>query len=720
MDSAIAVDSVTVVSPRIDPERVHRLFNPTSIALIGATDKSWWSVSTFENLTNHSFAGGVHLVNRRGGLVHGRPAVGRIADLPDGIDLAYVMVPADAILEVLAALADRGIRNVVILTAGFGETGNEGQLLERAVREFATLNDMTILGPNGNGFVNAANDVVAYGLPVATPLLRGPVGVVLQSGGIASSVLDFAQSRAIGISLLVSMGNELMLSMTDVVRYLINDSATRVITLFIESIRDPEEFLDVARAALAAGKPIVALKVGRSQMGARVAMAHTGSLVGNDAVIDAVFRQNGIVRVDTLEDLIITSGLLARHAPLTGRRVGFVTPSGGACEIIADRAEQERIEIPEFANTTVDRLRDALPDFAAARNPIDVTGYVLVQPDIMSTALGIAQTDPNTDLTVLAYNLPQHAPEGDAAETLDEYSQLAEAISSSPKPVVIVSDTLSEITNYGRSVAERTGFPIVLGGLDHAMTAIGHAAEWSDAYHAKQTNLTSSRVARSLTPPTDVAPTWSEYRAAQFLSDHGIPVVPNALVTDQDAAVQAAELHGYPVVLKLAADIEHKSDIGGVRLNLNDADAVREAFNQVVTSGQQTGANVLGALVQPQRSAGIELLVGIVTDPMWGHVLAIGLGGIWVEVLGDTALRVLPVNKEQVLEALDELRGISLLKGARGAESVNLDLLADVVVSVADLVAAYGTEIESLEINPLLVNGSRIEALDALISWSRR
>jgi acetate---CoA ligase (ADP-forming) len=258
--------------------QVRQLFNPGSIALIGATDKSRWSWSIFGNLQLHGFAGPVYLVNPRGIPVHGQQSYARIADLPSGVDLAFVMVPTSAVLSVLGEVADHGIPSVVLLTSGFAEVGEDGAELERQVVDLARRRGLTILGPNGNGYINAAASITPYGLPIDDPLLRGPVGVVLQSGALASSVLTFAQSRNVGISLLVSMGNESMVSMTDVMRYLIDDDATRVIALFIESVRRPEEFLALAREALVKGKPIVAIKVGRSQAGARVARAHTGSL----------------------------------------------------------------------------------------------------------------------------------------------------------------------------------------------------------------------------------------------------------------------------------------------------------------------------------------------------------------------------------------------------------------------------------------------------------
>jgi acetate---CoA ligase (ADP-forming) len=705
-----------------DVEQVRRLFNPRSVALIGATDKSRWSWSIFGNLALHGFAGPVYLVNPRGVPVHGRDSYPRVADLPEPVDLAFVMVPTSAVLGVLTEVADAGIPSVVLLTSGFAEVGADGAELERQVVDLARRRGLTILGPNGNGFINAAARITPYGLPIDDPLLSGPVGVVLQSGALASSVLTFAQTRNVGVSLLVSMGNESMVSMTDVMRYLIDDDATRVIALFIESVRRPDEFIALAREALAKGKPIVAIKVGRSQTGARVARAHTGSLVGDDAVVDAVFGQHGVIRVDCLEDLIITAGLLAATGPLPGNRVGFVTASGGASEIIADRAEDEGIEIPEFAASTVERLRQVVPEFAATQNPVDVTGYILVDRNLLRNALTAVHDDPSLDALVVVTDLPRTLP-ADPTLIIDGFRQSGELIRRSAKPIVVMGNTLTDITPVGRDVASQTGFPGVLGGIHHGLTALGRAVRWSDLYRASLAAASPSlpaSVPSPLTVPDEPGASWSEYRASAFVAEHGIPVVPSVLATDPIAAAEAANALGYPVVVKLAADeIEHKSDIGGVKVGLRDPAEVMAAYADVVSAGREVGADVHGALVQPQRAGGIELLVGIVTDPVWGQVLAVGLGGVWVEILRDTAIRVLPVDRDQIRQALRSLRGAQLFDGPRGTEKADLDAVADAIAAAAALAGRLGDRLEALEINPLLVRGSQVEALDTLITWRK-
>lgn len=703
---------------------VGELFNPRSIALVGATDKSGWSISTLTNLRTHGFRGPVHLVNPRGGVVHGEQAHRSLSDIPGQVDLAYVMVPTTAVLPVLREGAKLGIRHYVILTAGFGETGPEGAALEAEIVDFARESDLTVLGPNGNGFINAAADVTPYGLPIPSPLLRGSVGVVLQSGALASSVLGFAQARNVGVSLLTSMGNESLVTVTDVIDYLVDDPATKAIALFLESVRDPAAFSRAARRALLAGKPIVALKIGRSRLASRTAQAHTGALVGDDNVIDAAFRQLGVVRVRSLEDLIITAGLLAEVGPLPGPRIGVVTPSGGASEIIADRAEDEGLELPAFAPETVARLREIVPAFGTVQNPLDVTGYVLIDRTLLGRALEAVTADPGVDAVMLLSDLPRVAPP-DPAPVYATFSASARRMAEAPMPVVVVSNVLTDVTEFGRDVQRQAGFPYVAGGIEHGMHAIGAAVRWGRAYRAAVEAADAAVPAEAVVSAPAVEPgtgVWAEHRAAALLSSAGIPVVPSELVRDEESAVAAAVGFGYPVVLKAAAEgLGHKSDIGGVRLGLSDARDVERAYREVVAAAAAVpGAGRVGALVQPQRGGGVELLVGVVRDPAWGLTLAVGLGGIWVEALRDTALRVLPVDAAEVRRALDELRGAALLRGARGTEPADLDAVAAVVARVAAFAGSLGDDLESLEINPLLVRGSHVEALDALITWRDR
>ena len=696
------------------------LFNPESIALVGATDKSAWSLNTYTNIQDSGFKGSVYLVNPRTEIVHGAITHRDLRSLPEKIDLLFVMVPTSAVLAILEEAADCGVRTAVILTAGFAETGAEGKRLEEQIVEFSRAHDLTVLGPNGNGYINASAGITPYGLPIPRPLITGSVGIILQSGALASSVLSFAQSRNVGISFLTAMGNESMMSVTDVLDYLVDDENTKVIALFLESVRDPQEFARIARKALALGKPIIALKIGRSQLSAQTAIAHTGALVGNDSVIDTAFAQLGIIRVSALEDLIITAGLLASTGPLPGPRIGVVTPSGGASEIIADRAEDEGLIVPAYAPKTVARLAEILPDYATPQNPLDVTGYIVVDKTIMRRSLEVVAEDPGIDFAVLLSELPRISPP-EPAMLVEQYKASATAIRNTPIPTVPMSTVLQDVSEFGRHVQQETAFPYVLGGIEHGLRALGFAVSWSKAYRAAQHIPCAKADTATVTVALPDRPTgmWAEHEASRLLEKHGIPVVPSQLAPTSDAAVAAADALGYPVVLKAVADgLGHKSEIGGVRLNLTTPSEVRSAHDEVMNDLRRSGASGINTMIQPQRGGGIEMLVGVIRDPVWGLTLAVGLGGVWVEVLKDTALRLLPADRCDVLAALEELRGISLLRGARGTEPVDMDVLADVVVRIGVLAFALGDQLEALEINPLLIRGGEVEALDALITWS--
>ncbi|HZS79051.1 MAG TPA: acetate--CoA ligase family protein [Ktedonobacteraceae bacterium] len=710
-----------MTEPRqISAEQLQHFFHPRSIALVGATDNSRWSIYTFENLKNFGFPGPIYLVNPNREIVHGERAYKTLSNLPEPVDLAFVMVSTPRVLPIVQEAARLGTKCFVVLTSGFSETGAEGARLERELLDFAHEHALTLLGPNGNGFINVTSRITPYGLPIAPPLQSGPVGVVLQSGALTSAVLAFAQAHGIGLSLLVAMGNESMISVTDVMDYLLEDEATRSIALFLESIRQPDELRRVAEKAREKRKAIVALKIGRSEASSRAAFAHTGALVGNDRVNDAALRQLGIMRVSSLEDLLTTAGLAGYSQPLPGRRMGVVTPSGGACDILSDLSEEVGIALPQFAPETVERLQSVLPPFSTCHNPLDVTGYIVVDATLQQRALDVVVHDPNIDFVLYLTTTESGrdpTPEALAASLLLN-DNLARIVRSAPHPVVITSNTCMDLSRTAKAVVERTGL-YFLAGMEHGMRALGKFLWWSESISVTPSKAQQEPLP-SIPQDTSFSGNWSEARARTLLEQAGIPVVPGLLVTSADEAVQAARELGLPVVLKIqSATLLHKSDVGGVALNLNTEEAVRGAFSAMMerVSRIHPFAEIEGVLVSPMRSAGIELLVGIVRDPLWGPVLTLGLGGIWTEVFKDTAVRVLPVSMDDIERMLGELRGAALLYGTRGQQRVDIQVLSQVIHRISSLALSLGPQLQVLEINPLLVTASRIEALDVLLSW---
>ncbi len=704
----------------ISAEQLHAFFRPRSIALVGATDNSRWSLYTFENLKNFGFSGPVYLVNPNREVVHGERAYRKLSDLPEAVDLAFVMVSTPRVLAIVQEAAQLGTRHFVVLTAGFSEMGEEGTRLERELLAFAHEHGLTILGPNGNGFINVTARITPYGLPIAPPLNAGPVGVVLQSGALTSAVMAFAQAHGIGLSLLVAMGNESMISVTDVVDYLLEDKSTRSIALFLESIRQPDELRRVAEKARAYRKTIVALKIGRSEASSRTAFAHTGALVGNDAVNDAAFRQLGIIRVSSLEDLLTTAGLAGYSKPLPGRRMGVVTPSGGACDIISDLSEEVGLQLPEFAPKTIRQLQEVLPPFSTSHNPLDVTGYVVVDATLQQRALDVVVNDPNIDFVLyLTTTESGRDPTPEMlALTLLQFDNLHRIIRSSPHPVVLISNTCMDLSRSAKAVVERTGL-YFCAGMEHGVRALARFLWWSEFINTPPQQAREEAVPK-VVEDEQLVGIWSEARARSLLEKAGIPVVPGRLVTTADKAVEAARELGLPVVLKIqSADVPHKSDVEGVALNLNSEEAVRAEFGAMMERVRERmpDAAIEGVLVSPMRPVGAELLVGVVRDPLWGSVLTLGLGGIWTEVFKDTAVRVLPVGREEIEKMLRELRGAALLHGGRGQMSIDLAALSDVIYRITTLALALGPRLSVLEINPLLVSASRIEALDVLVGW---
>ncbi|MFE3960910.1 acetate--CoA ligase family protein [Nocardia sp. NPDC059091] len=704
------------MTPQITPGRLASLFRPSSVALVGASDKSGFSHTAYRNLLKAGHGDRVFLVNRRGVETHRRPTVTSCAAIGEPVDVAFMMVPQAGMLDALTDAAAAGIRNAVVLSSGYGEAGAAGRRAQTELVAHAESLDMLLLGPNHLGFANFADQVPVASIP-GLPRESGPVALLSQSGASCSAMVDFATMTNIGLSYLVTLGNEAMITAGHVLDYLVDDEHTRAVAIFMEAIRDPEVFRAGARRAAEAGKAVVVLKAGSSELSARTAAAHTGALVGDDATIDAIFRDLGVIRVDSVEDMLITAGAAAHLGRLERPGIGVVSISGGACDILADRAEEIGAPLPTIAETTVAQLTEILPEYGTVQNPLDVTGAAIIDPGMFTHCIEAMSNDPSVGVVAVVNSLPWQG--GDKPYSAQAAANaIGAGIGKAAGPVVYVSQVVQPITDYTRRVMNEAGIPYAVPGLKQAVVALRNIGWWSETTR----DLNSPR---TLDAPT-VVPTirdrrgsWSEESARQLLADAGVPVIPGRLVDSPDAAVAAAaEFDGAVAVKIVSPDILHKSDIGGVRLGaIGDAE-VRRAYQTVVAAAEAVpDARIEGVLVSPMRSGGVELLVGVVRDPQWGPMLAVALGGVFVEVLRDSALTPLPVTPAKARRLLGELRGLPLLQGARGTEPADLDALAAVISRVGALADALGEDIESLEINPLRVAGTVVEALDALVTW---
>ena len=716
LSSAGAPSPGSAARELINPERLAEFFAPRSLALVGASDTSGWARFIVAASSAVGYAGPllpVHPVHRE---VFGRPAVPSLRDLAEPPDLAFILAPTGAVLDVLEDAAIAGVRNVVVLASGYREAGSAGRALEAELVSRAASHDIALLGPNCLGFLNTTAKVAPFALTVPLPLTPGPVGIGLQSGALSSALMSFARSQAIGVSTVASLGNEAMITTSDVLDYLVADEQTKVICLFLEEIGDPAAFSAAALRADQEGKPIVALKVGASQAGQQSALAHTGAVAGDDAVVDAALRQLNIIRVDSIEELLTTASVLGYQRVPRGRRMGVLTASGGACDIIADRASAARIEIPPFAPDTTETIAAHLPSFASARNPLDVTGYVLANArtsplTAIDHALDAALADPGLDFVIFTgFTVPDaRPPDSRLAELLESrIGWLAQRIATAPIPAIPLSLTCVDVSGYARDLLGSHGVHLV-SGMELGVQAIGNALTWQEG-RGRVRELPGRRAASGRP-----AAAWSEARARDLLARAGIPVVPGRVARSAADAVVAADVAGRPVAVKISsAQITHKSDVGGVALGLTSDEEIRAAYERVTENAARAGDNSGEVLVTAMRAGGTELLAGVSVDPGFGPVLAVGLGGLFVEVLHDVSLRVLPVDRDEVRRMLSELRGLPLLTGARGSEPADLDALAGVIADMAQLADSVDG-LQALEVNPLWVRGRQIEALDVLV-----
>jgi acetate---CoA ligase (ADP-forming) len=696
---------------RWPPERLAELFAPRSVALVGASERSKWGTIVHSALTRGGYPGRVELVNGRGGEVFGRTAVARLVDLDEPVDVAYVMVPCERVLPALEDAVAAGIRNAVVLSAGFAEAGDAGRQAQESLVRLAVESDLAIIGPNTLGYLNVDRAVTLH--PHSLPGLprKGHVSLVAQSGALNGGMLNYCDSHAIGLSKVISVGNEAVVDVSDVIGYLAEDDDTMAIAVFLEAIRRPAEFVAALDRARANSKPVVILKVGRNEVTARVAAAHTGAFVGDDRVIDAVLRQHAAIRVDSLDALLTTASVLARGGPLRGRRLAVAGISGGACDIIADRAVDEGLELAPFSPTTVAAVQAELPAFGTVNNPLDVTGAAVSDQQLFGRIVSVLGDDPGVDMLLIQHEVPTRQ-----SGAVEVFRGILDSAATLDVPAFVIG-VLNRDIPADDDRFDKGAECIQSGGLDQVVRALGRAAWWSEQLAAPAADEAGAH-----TPAPNGARTgvWSEARSRELLGGAGVPLVPAILVRTVDEAVTSAKELGWPVVVKANADdLPHKTDVGAIALDVSGDDQVRRALSDIAANLAALGRQADGYLVSPMRPPGTELIVGVARDETWGLILAVGIGGVLTEVQADTALRLLPVGAADVRQMLSELRNRAVLDGVRGRAPADLDATVSAILSVARTAGALDDDLLALEVNPLLIDGDRVEALDALVSWKQ-
>jgi acyl-CoA synthetase (NDP forming) len=695
------------------------LLDPASVALVGATERSLWSTILVGNFRACGYGGQVHLVHPRAAEAFGQRCYPNLEAIPGGVEHAYVMTGTAAAFDVIEDCGRAGVRNVTMLTSGFRETGPQGAALEARLVARCRELDIEVQGPNCLGFVNYHTRVPAYALTLTPPLEPGSIALLSQSGAMLLQFHRLGQARGIGLAYTVSIGNEAMLDAAAFLDLLLERPEVRVLGALLEGVRAPDRFLAVADRALAAGKPLVVYKVGGGEVTSRSVAAHTGSLAGADEVVDAAFRQHGVVRVHSLEELVETCALLAARGWPAGPRTAVITTSGGACGIIADQAVGSRVELPDFAPATRQRLAELLPDFGTPQNPLDTTGVIVDQPALLGDCVDAVAAEGGYDALLVNSDLPRD-PGPNPQVTERRVSGLAEALGRTPIFSTVASSSAMDPSPYGRELMAKHGLHVA-AGLTMGVRALHHAIGYGQARARASGRRPKADAVRE---PPFLVEGWSgvvpELEAKRLLAEYGLHAPRDRLALDAGQAVEIADDIGYPVVLKVQSpDIAHRSDVGGVRLGVRGADEVRAAWPEVMAAvrSHRPDARIDGLLVAEQVDAVVELIAGLKVDEVFGPVVVAGAGGIFVEVLRDVALRLPPLDQEEARAMLEELRVAPLLHGARGRPPADVDAAAAALACLGELALDLGPRLRALDVNPLLVlpEGRGVLAADALV-----
>ncbi len=686
------------------------LFAPRSIAVVGASnDTSRIGGIPLDYLRRFGYAGQLHAINPRGGKVQGFPAHARLSDVGEPIDLAIVAVPQAQVHGVLDEAAATGVRSMVLFSSGYAELGGDGVTAQAEVACRAREAGIRLLGPNCLGVIRPAHHVYATFAPAinAGRAKSGRVGLISQSGAFGIYAYALARERGLGLSLWATTGNEADVQLADGLAWLANDPETAVIMAYMEGCRDGPRLRAALAMAQQRGKPVIMVKVGTSAVGAAAAASHTASLAGDDAVYDTVFRRYGVIRAHTIGDFFTLAASAAVVPPPRGRSLGVLTVSGGVGVMAADEAHAQGLELTPLSDAAQTQLRDWVP-FAAPRNPVDVTAQVTNDETLLERAAALMLQDRPFDSWLGFF-----AAGGQSPTFWPRIRALVERLRCEHPDTVLAVSTLC--TDAQRQELEAMGC-MVDPDPAVAIRCIGALLRRAECPPAHDAWPAAGAPAVQLP-----AGALSEADSLALLAQAGVPVVAHQRVRTAEQAGAAVATLGGAIALKVSsADIPHKSDVGGVALNLRDAAAAQTAFERIAERARQAcpQARIDGALAARMVAGGVECIAGVHHDPVFGPVLMFGLGGIHVEVLRDVSLRVLPITRDDARAMMRELRAFAILDGVRGRAPVDLESIVGALCALADFALRTGDSLVSAEINPLIARaadeGGAI-AVDALV-----
>ncbi len=699
---------------RASARSMRRLLSPGSVALIGASHRqSSIGRALLDNIVGSGFQGPLYPVNPAGGEIAGRPVLRSISEVAGPVDLAIIAVPAPSVAGVLEECGRKGVAGAVVISAGFAETGPEGAARERAIVEVARRYGVRIVGPNCMGIVNMSDKVRLNATFAPVPPEPGHIGFSSQSGGLGIAILQEANRRGLGISTFVSVGNKADVSGNDLLQYWGDDPDTTVVLLYLESFGNPRRFADIARR-VSRTKPIVAVKSGRSSAGTRGASSHTAAIASSDAEVDALFRQAGVIRVDTLEELFDVADFVS-HQPLpAGGRVAVVGNAGGPGILAADACERYGLEVPVLSEATQAELRSFLSPEAAVSNPVDCIASATA--DDYRRALETVLADDHIDAVIVIFTPPLVIQADDVARAV------AAVAATSDKPIVANFLAVGGVVRALQEAKRRVPWFAYPESAARVLGKVVPYSQWRlrpapPPRPPAGIDRAGARLIVESTLAEKGEGAWmDQVRLNELLSCYGIAHVATVAASDPEEAAAAARSVGLPVAVKLEApSVLHKSDAGGVRLGLASAEAAEKAAAELLARfGPEAGV-----VVQPMAPPGVEVIAGLVQDASFGPVLMFGMGGVTTELIGDHVLSLVPLSMEEARRVIGSLRLSPLLEGYRGAPPTDVEALAELLCRLA-LLAEDLPEVAELDLNPLLAGPAGSVAVDARARLSRR
>jgi acetyltransferase len=699
---------------------VHAMLHPRNIVLVGATDKPGnYAERIWNNLIKYKYEGGLYPVNSKRESIWGVPCYKDFASLPEKPDHVLVLVPARFTVQVIRDAAAAGARSATIVTSGFSELqDDDSQKLATELQQVIRETGLAVTGPNCLGNLSAGEKLFTNIDDRIVTMEAGPVAIAGQSGAIVMAIRQTLEDRGVGVGYMVTTGNEAGLETPDLMRYFAADPSVRVIVVYLEGVRNTKGFRDACKAARAAGKPVIALKLGASEGGRAAAMAHTGALAGSIETFDAISTREGVIRVRGLDELIETTECFVHADPPKSNRLAAVTLSGGKRGLLIDAFHAAGLNFAQLSKDASDKLAKMLGPGSIVGNPLDAGFAAVVDPSVYMQSIKIMIDDPDTDIVIIDAELPK-APHELRERNLRIVNEMAGAAS---KPVVYISAMSIGFTEFTKTLRRSLPHIAVMQGLDRAVGAIKALIEYASLRKEVPDIVSSSSASARATLEKTLrgasGAALDEVASKKLLRAYGIPVSKEEIAQTAADAVKIAKKIGFPVVAKVvSAEILHKSDIGGVVLNLNSPAEVKKAFNDITARVKKLKGKpkLEGILIAQQVKAELELVVGTALDAEMGPVVLFGTGGVDIELMKDVALAGAPLDAAEARQLIGRTKAGVKLKGYRGRPALHEASAVKAIVGLSNLMADAGSRIASIDVNPFLINTRTGVAVDALI-----